>query len=71
MEAPLREIVTNCGEVPSVVLNQVKTGQGSYGTTPPPFFEVLESTITLSMPSNTRSMVSRYMRRAVTSRDWE
>jgi chaperonin GroEL len=31
MEAPLREIVTNCGEEPSVVLNQVKTGTGSYG----------------------------------------
>ena len=31
MEAPLREIVTNCGEEPSVVLNQVKQGSGSYG----------------------------------------
>jgi len=31
MEAPLREIVTNCGEEPSVVLNQVKQGTGSYG----------------------------------------
>jgi chaperonin GroEL len=31
MEAPLREIVTNCGEEPSVVLNNVKQGTGSYG----------------------------------------
>ena len=31
MEAPLREIVTNCGEEPSVVLNQVKSGTGNYG----------------------------------------
>ena len=31
MEAPLREIVTNCGEEPSVVLNNVKQGNGSYG----------------------------------------
>jgi chaperonin GroEL len=31
MEAPLREIVTNCGEEPSVVLNQVKEGKGNYG----------------------------------------
>ncbi|MDQ2701719.1 MAG: chaperonin GroEL [Pseudomonadota bacterium] len=31
MEAPLREIVTNCGEEPSVVLNQVKDGKGNYG----------------------------------------
>jgi chaperonin GroEL len=31
MEAPLREIVTNCGEEPSVVLNKVKEGKGSYG----------------------------------------
>ena len=31
MEAPLREIVTNCGEEPSVVLNQVKQGTGNYG----------------------------------------
>jgi len=31
MEAPLREIVTNCGEEPSVVLNKVKEGTGSYG----------------------------------------
>ena len=30
MEAPLREIVTNCGEEPSVVLNNVKQGTGSY-----------------------------------------
>jgi len=31
MESPLREIVTNCGEEPSVVLNAVKQGTGSYG----------------------------------------
>jgi chaperonin GroEL len=31
MEAPLREIVTNCGEEPSVVLNTVKQGTGNYG----------------------------------------
>jgi len=31
MEAPLREIVTNAGEEPSVVLNKVKEGKGSYG----------------------------------------
>jgi len=31
MEAPLREIVTNCGEEPSVVLNTVKDGKGNYG----------------------------------------
>ena len=31
MEAPLREIVTNCGEEPSVVLNNVKDGSGNYG----------------------------------------
>lgn len=31
MEAPLREIVTNCGEEPSVVLNQVTSGTGNYG----------------------------------------
>ena len=31
MEAPLREIVTNCGEEPSVVLNNVKQGAGNYG----------------------------------------
>ena len=31
MEAPLREIVTNCGEEPSVVLNKVKEGKGNYG----------------------------------------
>jgi chaperonin GroEL len=31
MEAPLREIVTNAGEEPSVVLNKVKEGTGSYG----------------------------------------
>ncbi len=31
MEAPLREIVTNCGEEPSVVLNNVASGSGNYG----------------------------------------
>ncbi len=31
MESPLREIVTNCGEEASVVLNNVKQGAGSYG----------------------------------------
>ncbi len=31
MEAPLREIVTNAGEEPSVILNKVKEGQGNYG----------------------------------------
>ncbi|MCR6663666.1 MAG: chaperonin GroEL [Luteimonas sp.] len=31
MEAPLREIVTNCGEEPSVVLNAVKDGKGNFG----------------------------------------
>ena len=31
MEAPLREIVTHCGEEPSVVLNQVMQGTGRYG----------------------------------------
>jgi len=31
MESPLREIVTNAGEEPSVVLNKVKEGQGNYG----------------------------------------
>jgi chaperonin GroEL len=31
MEAPLREIVTNCGEEPSVVLNKVKDGEGNFG----------------------------------------
>jgi chaperonin GroEL len=31
MEAPLREIVTNAGEEPSVVLNKVKDGKGSFG----------------------------------------
>ncbi|HEU4774314.1 MAG TPA: chaperonin GroEL [Lysobacter sp.] len=31
MEAPLREIVTNAGEEPSVILNKVKEGTGSYG----------------------------------------
>ncbi len=31
MEAPLREIVTNAGEEPSVVLNKVKDGKDNYG----------------------------------------
>jgi chaperonin GroEL len=31
MEAPLREIVANCGEEPSVVLNNVAEGKGNYG----------------------------------------
>jgi chaperonin GroEL len=31
MEAPLREIVANCGEEPSVVLNKVSEGTGNYG----------------------------------------
>ena len=31
MEAPLREIVTNAGEEPSVVLNNVASGKDNYG----------------------------------------
>ncbi|GHE31137.1 chaperonin GroEL [Vulcaniibacterium thermophilum] len=31
MEAPLREIVTNAGEEPSVIVNRVKEGNGSFG----------------------------------------
>ena len=31
MEAPLREIVANAGEEPSVVLNRVKDGSGNFG----------------------------------------
>jgi len=31
MESPLREIVTNAGEEPSVVLNKVKDGSGNFG----------------------------------------
>ena len=31
MEAPLREIVANAGEEPSVVVNQVKAGSGNFG----------------------------------------
>ncbi|TKR30642.1 chaperonin GroEL [Luteimonas gilva] len=31
MEAPLREIVTNAGEEPSVILNKVVAGSGSFG----------------------------------------
>jgi chaperonin GroEL len=31
MEAPLREIVTNAGEEPSVILNKVVEGKGAFG----------------------------------------
>ncbi|MEG1977052.1 MAG: chaperonin GroEL, partial [Citrobacter sp.] len=31
MESPLRQIVLNCGEEPSVVANTVKAGDGNYG----------------------------------------
>ena len=31
MEAPLREIVANAGEEPSVIVNQVKDGSGNFG----------------------------------------
>jgi len=31
LEAPLRAIVANAGEEPSVVLNKVKEGQGNFG----------------------------------------
>ena len=31
MEEPLRQIVMNCGEEPSVVLNKIKEGEGNYG----------------------------------------
>ena len=31
MEAPLREIVTNAGDEPSVILNKVKEGSGNFG----------------------------------------
>ena len=31
MEAPLREIVTNAGEEPSVIVNEVKAGSGNFG----------------------------------------
>ncbi len=31
MEDPLRQIVANCGEEPSVVVNQVRSGKGNYG----------------------------------------
>ena len=31
MEAPLREIVTNAGDEPSVILNKVADGKGNYG----------------------------------------
>ncbi|UXI68799.1 chaperonin GroEL [Tahibacter amnicola] len=31
MEAPLREIVSNCGDEPSVVLNKVLEGKGNFG----------------------------------------
>jgi chaperonin GroEL len=31
LEEPLRQLVANCGEEPSVVLNRVVEGSGSYG----------------------------------------
>ncbi|GAW95636.1 MULTISPECIES: chaperonin GroEL [Colwellia] len=31
MEAPLRQIVANCGDEPSVVLNEVRKGKGNFG----------------------------------------
>jgi chaperonin GroEL len=31
MEAPLRQIVANCGDESSVVLNEVRSGKGNYG----------------------------------------
>ncbi|MBL4909538.1 MAG: chaperonin GroEL [Alteromonadaceae bacterium] len=31
LEAPLRQIVANCGDEPSVVLNEVRNGKGNYG----------------------------------------
>lgn len=31
MEAPLRQIVENCGEEPSIIANEVKNGKGDYG----------------------------------------
>ncbi len=31
IEEPLRQIVTNCGEEPSVVVNKVEEGKGNYG----------------------------------------
>ncbi len=31
IEAPLRQIVANAGEEPSVVINAVKNGEGNYG----------------------------------------
>jgi chaperonin GroEL len=31
MEEPLRQIVYNCGEEPSVIVNQVRSGSGNYG----------------------------------------
>jgi len=31
MEAPLRQIVANCGDESSVVLNEVRNGEGNYG----------------------------------------
>jgi chaperonin GroEL len=31
MEEPLRQIVMNCGEEPSVVLNRIKEGEGNFG----------------------------------------
>ncbi len=35
MEAPLREIVTNAGEEPSVILNKVAEGEGNFGYNAP------------------------------------
>ncbi|MHB1228857.1 MAG: chaperonin GroEL [Halothiobacillus sp.] len=31
MEEPLRQIVTNCGDEPSVIVNQVRSGSGNFG----------------------------------------
>ena len=31
IEAPLRQIVANCGDEPSVVINQIENGKGAYG----------------------------------------
>ena len=31
MEAPLRQIVANCGDEASVVLNEVRNGEGNFG----------------------------------------
>jgi hypothetical protein len=40
MEAPLREVVTNAGEEPSVILNTVAEGKGKTATTPPTAWSV-------------------------------